>query len=181
MENLRIMDYKYSFTDDTTCVLVPQKLQCSIGNTRMLNKLTKVSRHISTVNIITNFWSQQHTLFLESIIIYAVRINLQPHDHWKSPYKDISLRHHKNGGRIWDCLSYSGSTNSPAGKTPHQYSEDHQKKWVQSLAHIVHYDMHRDLWILVLEFRIIIIIHFLAKWWTSAAGSCIKKDLQSIQ
>ena len=167
MENLQSMDYKYSFRDDTTCILGPQKLQCSIGNTRMLNKLTKVSRHISTVNIITNLWSQQHNLFLESIIIYAVHINLQPHDHWKSPYKDISLRHHKNGGRIWDCLSYPGSTNSPAGKTPHQYSEDHREKWVQSLAHIVHCNMQRDLWILVLEFRIIIIIHFFAKWWTS--------------
>ena len=81
---------------------------------------------------------------------YAVHINLQPHDHWKSPYKDISLQHHKNGGRIWDCLSHSGSTNSPAGKTPHQYSGDHQEKWVQFLAHIVHCDMWRDLWILVL-------------------------------
>ena len=64
---------------------------------------------------------------------------------------DISIRHRKNGGRTWDCLSYLDSTNSPAGKTPLQYSEDHQEKWVQSLAHILHCGMQRDLWILVLD------------------------------
>ena len=50
MQNLQCMDYKYSFRDDTTCILGPQKLQCSIGNTRKLNKLTKVSWHISNVH-----------------------------------------------------------------------------------------------------------------------------------
>ena len=76
---------------------------------------------------------------------YAIYINLQPHDHWESSYMDISIRHRKNGGRIWDCLFYLDSTNSPAGKTPLLYSEDHQEKWVQSLAHILHCDMQWDL------------------------------------
>ena len=58
------MDYKYSFTDDTTSVHVPQKLQCS----REYNKLTKVSCTFQLFNHatkITNFWPQQHNdLFL---------------------------------------------------------------------------------------------------------------------
>ena len=29
MQNPQSMDYKYSFTDDATYVIVPQKLQCS--------------------------------------------------------------------------------------------------------------------------------------------------------
>ena len=29
MQNLQSMDYKYSFRDDATCILRPQKLQCS--------------------------------------------------------------------------------------------------------------------------------------------------------
>jgi len=37
------MDYKYSFTDDTTCVHGPRS-HSALGNTRMFNKLTKVSR-----------------------------------------------------------------------------------------------------------------------------------------
>ena len=69
-------------------------------------------------------------------------------DHWETPYMDISIRHHKNEDRTWYCLSHS---DSPAGKAPHQYSEDHQEKWAQSLAHILHCYMQRDLWI---EFRI---------------------------
>ena len=72
-------------------------------------------------------------------------INLQPHDHWEGSYMDISIQRHKNGGRTWDCLSYLDSTNSPAGKTPHQYSEDHQEKWAQSLAHTLHCGMQRHL------------------------------------
>ena len=48
-----------------TCVLGPQKLQCSIGNTRMLNKLTKVSHTIQLFIHATKnpFWVTT-TLFL---------------------------------------------------------------------------------------------------------------------
>ena len=43
IQNLQSMDYKYSFTDDTTCVLGPQKLQCS-------REYKNVSQHISNVH-----------------------------------------------------------------------------------------------------------------------------------
>ena len=56
------MDYKYSFTDDTTCVLGPQKLQCS----RDLQEcLTNSQKYLGTFQLlihatkITNFWSKQ--------------------------------------------------------------------------------------------------------------------------
>ena len=53
--------------DDTTCVLVPRSYSALV-NTKILNKLTEVSLHISTVTIhwYKNFWSQQHN-FLECI------------------------------------------------------------------------------------------------------------------
>ena len=44
------MDYKYSFTDDTTYVLAPLKATMLYGNTRILNQLTEVSLDISTVH-----------------------------------------------------------------------------------------------------------------------------------
>ena len=85
---------------------------------------------------------------IQYTIICSTLIYNHMHDHWETPYMDISIRHHKSEDRTWDCLSHS---DSPAGKAPHQYSEDHQEKWAQSLAHILHCDMQRDLWI---EFRI---------------------------
>ena len=64
------MDYKYSFTDNTTCILSPQKLQCS----RDLQEcLTNSQKYFGTFQLfihatkITNLWSKQHNLFLECI------------------------------------------------------------------------------------------------------------------
>ena len=64
------MDYKYSFTDDTTCVLRPQKLQCS----RDLQEcLTNSQKYLGTFQLfihatkITNLWSQQHNPFYSEV------------------------------------------------------------------------------------------------------------------
>jgi len=50
----------------------PPEAQCSIGNTRMLNKVTKVSCHISTVhscNQNNKFLVTTHNLFLECMYL----------------------------------------------------------------------------------------------------------------
>ena len=61
------MDYKYSFTDDTTCKWPP-------GATVLYGIqecLTNSQKYFGTFQLfihatkITNFWSQQHNLFLE--------------------------------------------------------------------------------------------------------------------
>ena len=68
MQNPQSMDYKYSFTDDSTYVTVPQKLQCPMG---ILEFITNSHKYLCTFQLfidatkITNFWSQQHNLFLE--------------------------------------------------------------------------------------------------------------------
>ena len=65
MQNPQSMDYKYSFTDDIMYAIVPQKLQCS------REYLTNSQKYLCTFQLfidatkITNFWSQQHNLFLE--------------------------------------------------------------------------------------------------------------------
>ena len=63
--NPQSMDYKYSFTDDNTYVFVPPKLQCSMG---IQEFLTNFQKYLCTFQLFidaTNFWSQQHNLFLE--------------------------------------------------------------------------------------------------------------------
>ena len=67
------------------------------------------------------------------------------YNHCEIPYMDTPIRHHKNEDRTWDCLSHSDSIDSPVGKIPLQYSEDHQEKWVQSLAHTVHCNILKGL------------------------------------
>ena len=53
-------------------VYLAPRSHSALVNTRMLNKLTKVSWHISTIPFIwvtkiTNFWSQQHNLFFREL------------------------------------------------------------------------------------------------------------------
>ena len=54
---------------------------------------------------------------------------------------DISLQHPQNGNRTLNC----DCTDIPARKTPLQYSENCQVKWVQSLVHTVHCNMNKNL------------------------------------
>ena len=68
MQNFQSMDYKYSSADDTSCVFVPQKLQCSMG---IQEFLTNSQKYLCTFQLFidatktTNFGSKQRNLFLE--------------------------------------------------------------------------------------------------------------------
>ena len=66
----------------------------SLGNTRMLNKFTKVSRTFQLfihATKITNFWLQQHNHFLECKSIYSGIASKRP---WLLEYKKYLLNCH---------------------------------------------------------------------------------------